>query len=161
MTRSFNHTGPGQRREFVVPALATRVLAVANGDAADVPVGNLDVRRDISDVRDVVRAYRLLLEGMVKQALGGGGSVVNVSSGRSVSIRQVLEELCRLAGVEPTLRVDPLLVRREDAPEIRGNHALLTRLTGWQPAWTFDQTLASVWSDVSPTEPPQRAATVR
>lgn len=158
VTRSFNHAGPGQRREFVVPALASRVLAVANGHAAEVPVGNLDVRRDISDVRDVVRAYRLLLEGMVRGDLGGGGSVVNVSSGRSVSIRHLLEELCRLAGIQPTVRVDPSLVRREDAPEILGDHALLTKLTGWQPALTVEQTLASVWSEVAPAAAPAAAS---
>ena len=156
VTRSFNHAGPGQRDEFVVPALAHRVLEVARGRAGDVRVGNLDVRRDISDVRDVTRAYRLLLESAVAGESGPGGTVVNVSSGRSVSIRQVVEEFCRLAGVDPTLRVDTELVRPNEAPEIRGDHALLSQLTGWQPVWTLEQTLASVWSEVtSPQPPPQ------
>lgn len=160
VTRSFNHAGPGQRDEFVVPALARRVLEMARGRAGDVPVGNLDVRRDISDVRDVTRAYRLLLESAVTGGCGPGGTVVNVSSGRSVSIREVVEEFCRLAGVDATLRIDPVLVRPNEAPEIRGDHALLRQLTGWQPVWTVEQTLASVWSELTSAEPPpQRAAT--
>lgn len=153
VTRSFNHTGPGQRHEFVVPALARRVLEVARGRAAEVPVGNLDVRRDIADVRDVARAYRLLLEWAVEKGPGPGEAVVNVSSGRSVSIRQLVEELCRLAGVDPRLHIDPDLVRPNEAPEIRGDHSLLSQITGWQPAWTLDQTLASVWSELAATEP--------
>ena len=160
VTRSFNHAGPGQRHEFAVPTLARRVLEVARGRTVEVPVGNLDVRRDIADVRDVTRAYRLLLERTVANRSAGGGTVVNVCSGRSVSIREIVEELCRLAGVEPRLRVDPDLVRPNEAPEIRGDHSLLSQLTGWQPAWTLDQTLASVWSEVAASEPaaPRAAA---
>lgn len=160
VTRSFNHAGPGQRHEFVVPALARRALDVARGRAADLPVGNLDVRRDLADVRDVARAYRLLLEWALANRAIAAGIVVNVCSGRSVSIRQLVGELCRLAGVDPTLRVDPELVRPNEAPEIRGDHAQLSQLTGWQPAWTVGQTLASVWREVAATEPasPRAAA---
>ncbi len=153
VTRSFNHSGPGQRPEFIVSALAHRVLDVARGRAGEVRVGNLDVRRDISDVRDVARAYRLLLEGAVGSTSVSGGIVVNVCSGRSVSIRQILEELCRLAGVDPALRIAADLARPNEAPEIRGDHSLLGQLTGWQPAWTLSETLASIWSDVQKAEP--------
>lgn len=152
VTRSFNHAGPGQRPEFVVPALAHRVLAVARGRARDVPVGNLDVRRDISDVRDVARAYRLLLESAVTGGSGPGGTAVNVSSGRSVSIRHLLEEFGRLAGSDPPVRSNPDLVRPNEAPEIRGDHSLLSQITGWQPVWTLAQTLASVWSEAEAAE---------
>jgi GDP-4-dehydro-6-deoxy-D-mannose reductase len=155
VTRSFNHTGPGQRPEFVVPALARRVLAVSRGDMAEIPVGNIDVRRDLSDVRDVVRAYRLLLE----QTTAGqqAASVVNISSGRSVAIRWIVEELSRLAGVEPRVRVDPKLVRATDPPEIRGDASLLHSLTGWQPEWTLEETLRSVWQEVAAPQPTSAA----
>jgi GDP-4-dehydro-6-deoxy-D-mannose reductase len=153
VTRSFNHTGPGQRPEFVVPAIARRFLDVARGQASDVPVGNLDVRRDVADVRDVVRAYRLLLEQAVADKLGRGGLVVNVCSGRSVSVREIAEAFAKLAGVDPVLRVDPQLVRPGDPLEVRGDNALLTRLTGWRPVWTLDETLSSIWNEIAVTRP--------
>lgn len=159
VTRSFNHAGPGQRPEFVVAALARRLLDVARGRARELPVGNLDVRRDISDVRDVARAYRLLLESAAGWSSGPSGIVVNVCSGRSVSVRQIVEELCRLAGVEPPIRIDPDLARPNEAPEIRGDHSLLSKLTGWEPEWTLEETLASVWAEAAKFEPaPVRAA---
>ena len=152
-TRSFNHTGPGQRPEFVVPALARRVNDVAQGRADHIPVGNVDVRRDISDVRDVVRAYRLLLSACLLRDFGRGGIAVNVCSGESVSIRWVAEELCRLAGIEPHLRVDTALVREADPPEMRGDFSLLARATGWHPERSLADTLSDVWADVSGTRP--------
>lgn len=149
VARSFNHTGPGQRPVFVVPALAQRVVALAAGTAVHVPVGNLDVRRDICDVRDVVDAYRRLLESAAEGRIGAGGLAVNVCTGRSVVIRWVLEELCRLAGVEPRIRIDPALAREDDPPEIRGDPSLLEQLTGWRATTPFSQTLADIWASVS------------
>jgi GDP-4-dehydro-6-deoxy-D-mannose reductase len=144
VTRSFNHTGPGQRAEFVVPALWQRVAAVAAGEATEIPVGNLDVRRDISDVRDVVRSYRLLIEALGSGRLAAGGLTVNVCSGESVAIRWIVDELARLAGITPSLVVDARLVRASDPSEIRGDPSLLEGLTGWQREWTISRTLASI-----------------
>jgi GDP-4-dehydro-6-deoxy-D-mannose reductase len=152
VTRSFNHTGPGQRPEFVVPALARRVLAVANGEASEIPVGTVDVRRDLGDVRDVVRAYRRLLEVAVQDQQPGSGLVVNVCTGRSVAIREIVEELARLAGIRPVLRVDPALVRSTDAPEIRGDHSLLSSITGWMPDRALAETLRDVWAEVTASQ---------
>lgn len=148
VTRSFNHVGPDQRDVFVVPALASRVRAMAAGEAIDIPVGNLDVRRDLTDVRDVVGAYVGLLAGLVEGSIPPGGLCLNVCSGRSVAIRFVLEELCRLASVEPRVRVEPSLVRTEDPPEIRGDGSVLARLTGWQPTTSLETTLADVWASL-------------
>jgi len=148
-TRSFNHAGPGQRPDFVIPALARRVADLAAGRAPDIPLGNLQVRRDFCDVRDVVRAYRLLLEAAVGNRIARAGVVVNVCSGRSVAIGTIVEQLATLAGVQPRIRVDPSLVRPIDAPDIRGNHALLTSITGWQPQLPLSQTLSDVWSEVA------------
>jgi GDP-4-dehydro-6-deoxy-D-mannose reductase len=147
--RSFSHTGPGQRPVFVVPALAHRIWAAASGGAPDVAVGNLDVQRDISDVRDVVAAYRMLLEAGAQGKVPDGGLVVNVCSGRAVSIRWIVEELCRMAGARPVLRVDPELVRAGEAPELRGDPKRIRDLVGWQPAIPITQTLADVWASIA------------
>jgi GDP-4-dehydro-6-deoxy-D-mannose reductase len=146
VTRSFNHTGPGQRPEFVVPAIRTRVADVAAGRAHTIPVGNLDVRRDFSDVRDVVQAYRALLEQSAAASLPPGGITVNVSSGRSVPIRWIVEEFCRLAGVEARIEVREEFVRAGEPPDIWGEYSALERLTGWRPRIPLTRTLADMWS---------------
>jgi GDP-4-dehydro-6-deoxy-D-mannose reductase len=144
VTRSFNHTGPRQRPVFVVPALASRVADAASrsSGSAQVRVGNLDVRRDFTDVRDVVRAYRLVLEGLAAGSIPSGGTVLNLASGRSVTIRSILERFVRLAGVPLEVIVDPALVRDGDPPDIRGDASALGVLTGWRPERDLDSTLA-------------------
>ena len=141
VTRSFNHTGPGQRPVFVVPAMAGRVMAVKRGRATVIPAGNVDVRRDMTDVRDVVVAYRLLVEAAARGVLGDGCTVVNVASGQVVSIREVINRLCALAGVSPVIRIEESLVRTHDPIEIRGDATLLRKLVGWEPRIQLDQTL--------------------
>jgi GDP-4-dehydro-6-deoxy-D-mannose reductase len=146
--RSFNHTGPGQRPVFVVPALARRVHALATGERDVIPVGNLDVSRDFTDVRDVVVAYRLLLEGLADGRIAPGGTVVNVAKGEAVPVRRILETLCRLADVEPRVEADPALVRPDDPPEIRGDASRLQALTGWRPERPLEATLGDVWHEL-------------
>lgn len=147
VTRSFNHTGPGQRAEFVAPAFARRVLAARAAGAREIRTGNIDVRRDLGDVRDVARAYRLLLEGLADGALGKT-RVVNVATGRSVSIRAVLSILCRLADVQAEPVVDPALVRPDDPAEIIGDAARLRELTGWAPEIDLERTLADLLASI-------------
>jgi GDP-4-dehydro-6-deoxy-D-mannose reductase len=147
VTRSFNHTGPGQRAEFVAPAFARRVLAARAAGAREIRTGNIDVRRDLGDVRDLARAYRLLLEGLADGAVGKT-RVVNVATGRSVSIRAVLSILCRLAGVQAEPVVDPALVRPDDPAEIIGDAARLRALTGWAPEIDLEQTLADLLASI-------------
>ena len=160
VTRSFNHSGPGQRADYVLPALAARISAARLDPAPAIRVGNIDVARDITDVRDVVRAYRLLVEGMVDGAVAAGGIVVNVASGRAHRLRDLLGELCRLAGVEPDIVVDRELVRADDPPVIRGSAAFLRSLTGWEPRIPIEQTLADLWSEAVNPPAPNLAATV-
>lgn len=143
VTRSFNHTGPGQRSEFVAPALARRVLATAGDGSSEIAVGNVDVRRDFSDVRDVVRAYRLILEGLAGGSVPAG-TILNVASGRSVSIRELIALLSDIIGIAVTPRVDPALVRVDDPPEIVGDATLLRELTGWSPRIPLRQTLSDL-----------------
>ena len=143
VARAFNHTGPGQSPDFVVPALAARVTAITTGLATTIPVGNLDVARDVLDVRDVVRAYRLLIEGAATGVVRQG-TVVNVSSGRSATIRDILQRLCHAAGVQAPVEVDPTLVRPDEAPEIRGDPARIEGLVGWRPALSLQRTIDDV-----------------
>ena len=148
VTRAFNHIGPGQRPEFVVPALAGRIADAVAGRADSIPIGNADVRRDFLDVRDVVRAYRLLLEsadrgGQARQ----GPVVVNLASGSSVSIRWIAETMRRYAGCTADLDVLPELVRPDDPPDIFGSADLLTQITGWRPARALDATLEEIMEE--------------
>jgi GDP-4-dehydro-6-deoxy-D-mannose reductase len=152
VTRAFNHTGPGQRPMFAVPAFAQRVLAVRAGQATAIAAGNVDVRRDLGDVRDVVVAYRLLLE-LLRDEGAVAPIVANVATGSSVSMREVIGELCRAAGVDAPIEIDPALVRANDPEEIRGDSTLLRTLTGWEPrrglAETLRGVLASAAEDLS------------
>jgi GDP-4-dehydro-6-deoxy-D-mannose reductase len=148
VTRSFNHAGPGQRPVFVIPAMARRVVAMQRGDRTSIPAGNVDVRRDLTDVRDVVRAYRLLLE-RAADGSAPAALVVNVASGEAVSIRSIIDQLCELAGVPPRIEMDASLVRADDPVEICGDSSLLTRLTGWRPAIPLRTTLIDVLAEAS------------
>ena len=136
--RPFNHTGPGQRTDFVVPALARQVAEAVQSGAPALYTGNLEARRDISDVRDVVRAYRALA------LQGEPGEAYNVCSGAAVSIREVAERLLRTAGVDLPIVVDPERVRPVELPELRGDPSKLKAATGWSPAVHLDETLADV-----------------
>lgn len=144
ITRAFNHIGPGQRDVFVAPALAHRVLEFRAGRTKAVPVGNIHVRRDLTDVRDVVRAYRLLLESLAEGRVPRERPIYNVASGGSVEIRRILEILCDLAGVEVVTEVEPSLVREGDPPDVRGDASALRELTGWAPTIPLETSLADL-----------------
>jgi GDP-4-dehydro-6-deoxy-D-mannose reductase len=136
--RPFNHIGPGQSSGFVVAALAARIVEAARVGASTIPVGNLSPRRDLTDVRDIVRAYRLLMES------GTPGEVYNVCSGRDVSIADVAERLLTLAGSELELVPDGDLMRPVDVPVVRGDPTRIHGATGWQPEFDLDTTLRDV-----------------
>ena len=136
--RPFNHIGPGQTPNFAVPALAKRIVEADRRGSPTIPVGNLSARRDFTDVRDVVRAYRLLVEA------GRPGEVYNVCSGRDVSIREIADGLLKLAGTTLEFETDPTLVRPVEVPVLRGDPTRLVDATGWKPEVPLDQTLADV-----------------
>lgn len=136
--RPFNHTGPGQRPDFVVPALARQVAEAAREGRSELLVGNLGARRDLTDVRDVVRAYRMLLE------QGSAGGVYNVCRGQSVAIADVASRLLALAGLEVPMRVDPARLRPVDVADLRGDPGRLRAATGWEPELDLDRTLADM-----------------
>ncbi|MFQ5511856.1 MAG: GDP-mannose 4,6-dehydratase [Candidatus Krumholzibacteriia bacterium] len=143
-TRSFNHTGAGQSDAFVLSSFARQVAEIRAGEREPVvEVGNVDVRRDFSDVRDVCEAYVALLD------RGRGGAVYNVCSGASHSLRELLEKLASLAGVDIEIRVEPGRVRPVDIEELRGDHQKITADTGWRPRTPVENTLSSLleyWS---------------
>lgn len=134
VARPANHTGPGQTPRFVAAAFARQVREVAEGRARELRVGNLEAVRDFTDVRDVVRAYRLILE------RGVSGMPYNVSSNTHVKIGELLEHLKHLAGVDAPIVVDPGLVRPADA-SIRLDVTRLRETTAWSPAYRLDDTL--------------------
>jgi GDP-4-dehydro-6-deoxy-D-mannose reductase len=136
--RPFNHIGPGQSPGFVVAALAARIVEAARAGATSIPVGNLGARRDLTDVRDIVRAYRLLIES------GAPGEVYNVCSGRDVAISDVAARLLALADTELQLVPDRELMRPVDVPVVRGDPSKLRTATGWQPEFDLDTTLRDV-----------------
>jgi GDP-4-dehydro-6-deoxy-D-mannose reductase len=136
--RAFNHTGPGQSTSMLVPGLARRVADAERSGGSKVSVGNLDVVRDLCDVRDVVRAYRLLVE------RGKPGAAYNVCSGRGVSVRDVAASMLSLSHAPLELVVDPELVRPVDVPRLVGSAARLRAATGWEPEIDLDRTLADV-----------------
>ncbi len=133
VTRSFNHIGPGQSDEFVVPALVAQMLR-----RGTVRVGNLHVARDFTDVRDVARAYRLL-------ALHGKpGIPYNVCSGRAVRIQDVVDLIAHSLRIEVDLAVDSARVRPDDPKEIYGNCTRLRDATGWQSQIPLVRTIGDI-----------------
>ena len=136
--RAFNHIGPGQAPAFAVSALAKRIVEAERVGGKHLSVGNLRPRRDFTDVRDVVRAYRLLILG------GEAGGVYNVCSGDDVAIEEVAHRLLAIAGSDLELLVDPALERPADVPVLRGDSTLLRSATGWRPEIPLDATLRAV-----------------
>jgi GDP-4-dehydro-6-deoxy-D-mannose reductase len=139
--RSFSHFGPGQAENAVCSALAARVARSEFEGAESMRVGNLDARRDFTDVRDVVRAYRLLATS------GRAGCAYNVCSGISAAIGTVLDIL--LAHAERPLRVisDPELFRSVDLFELVGDATRLKEDTGWSPYRTLESSLIELLDD--------------
>jgi GDP-4-dehydro-6-deoxy-D-mannose reductase len=139
MSRPFNHLGPGQAEHFVVPDFAKQVTEIKLGRREPVlKVGAIDVTRDFTDVRDVVQAYLALME------RGESGEAYNVCSGREYSIREILEELIRLAEVECRIIVDNARLRAVERKRNRGSFEKLAQCTGWNPRITLTESLRDV-----------------
>ncbi len=136
VTRSFNHIGPLQSPTFAASGFARQLARIEAGLAPPViSVGNLEAQRDIADVRDTVRAYVALMRD------GRPGHVYNVCSGRTISIRQVLDGLVARVAIPVTVALDPARMRPADTPVVLGSHARLTADTGWVPTHPLDDTL--------------------
>jgi GDP-4-dehydro-6-deoxy-D-mannose reductase len=135
--RPFNHVGPGQSPQFALPNFARQIVAIERQQRPPVlETGNLSSCRDLTDVRDVIAAYLLLME------RGRTGEAYNVGSGQTLSMQAVLERMLSLAGLKVELRQRAELLRAVDQAVVRVNADKLRREVGWQPRFTLDQTLA-------------------
>ena len=135
--RPFNLLGAGLDRRLAPGAFAAAVQAVARGETDAIRTGWLEARRDYLDVADAVSAYRLLLEH------ASPGTLAHVCSGRSVRLGDLLAQLMAIAGVRATVIATPY-PRPHDLADIRGSHARLTALTGWQPCVSLERSLAAL-----------------
>ncbi len=136
VARPFNHFGPRQDPQFAASGFARRIADIERGRwAPEISVGNLDARRDLTDVRDTVRAYRLILD------RGAPRRPYNVCTGRAVLIRDLLDRLLARARVPIAVKVDPARYRPNDAPIVLGDPGRLDRELGWRSAVPLDQTL--------------------
>jgi len=148
LTRSFNHTGPRQTPAYAVPSMARQIALIEAGAMEPaIRVGNLDARRDISDVRDVVRAYAGLM------ASGQPGTIYNVGSGTSRTMRSVLDALLARSTAPVRIELDASRMRPADIPVLTADCSRLEQATGWRPAISFDQMLDDLlayWRGVRP-----------
>jgi GDP-4-dehydro-6-deoxy-D-mannose reductase len=142
ISRPFNHVGPGQSEWFVASDFAKQIIEIKLGRREPViRVGDIDVTRDFTDVRDVVRAYFLLLE------RGQQGEVYNICTGKDRSIRDVLERLIVMAGINCEVVRDEVRFRPSEQKIMYGSYAKLNELVGWKPKIGIDESLKDVLSD--------------
>jgi len=135
-TRGFNHEGPRRGPVFVASDFAKQIADIEKGLKPPVlHVGNLEARRDFTDVRDMVRGYWLALEKCEP------GEVYNLCSGRDYSIQQVLDLLLGMTKVKIEVRQDRMRLRPSDVPVLLGDRTKFTQATGWEPVIPFEQTL--------------------
>ena len=146
IARPFNQIGPGQARRFAVANFAAQVAQIAAGERPPVVVtGDLDVTRDFTDVRDTVRACRLLLE------RGRNGDVYNLCSGRETSLRTILDNLLELAGVEATVQLDPDRLRPAEQRRTVGDPSKIRDRIGWKPEIPLPATLHDIFAEAKET----------
>jgi GDP-4-dehydro-6-deoxy-D-mannose reductase len=141
VARPFNHIGPGQQAGFAVSSFARQIARIERGlDSPEMRVGNLEARRDITDVRDVVRAYVRIME------RGETGRAYNVCSGRSWRIRDLLHEMLQLSGAAIDVSIDSTRFRPNDVPTVQGDGSRIRAELGWTPTLRVEQSLADTLS---------------
>jgi GDP-4-dehydro-6-deoxy-D-mannose reductase len=138
MVRPFNHAGPRQLPRYVLAGFAFQLAEVECGRRSCLEVGNLEVVRDFTDVRDVVRAYRLLGRS------GQPGEIYNLGTGRGTKLADALEYLCSRSTTTVEVRVDAARVRSVDQPLLVANASKLRAAVGWEPHYSIEQTLADM-----------------
>ena len=141
-TRTFSHTGPGQRPQFALAAFAEQIARVdAGAQPPEIKVGNLDSVREYGDVRDVIAAYRALVE------RGAAGEAYNVCTGEGHRLRDLLDRLIARAGVKAAVASDPSRVRTHDVDHVVGDPAKIAARTGWTPRIPLERTLTDLYQD--------------
>lgn len=138
ITRPFNYTGPGQDERFLIPKIVNRFRC----KASFIELGNLDVSRDFSDVRDVVAIYVALLESHAES------EIVNVCSGRAIALRRIIELMNDMAGYDIDVRVNQAYVRTNEIPRLRGSNDRLRALIGFVPKTSIEETLRTLYEAV-------------
>jgi len=141
IARPFPHTGPGQTEDFVCSDWARQVAQIERGDSAPIlKVGNLEGRRDFCDVRDVVKAYILLLR------RGRRGEPYNICSGKAIVLQEILDFLVKEAAVDSpiSVEVDPAKLRKVNMPVQMGSSRKISEETGWSPRIPIDETLSDI-----------------
>ena len=139
MVRAFNHSGPKQAPLFVISDFCSQIAKLEKQDgAAEMSVGNLSARRDFTDVRDVVRAYRLLAE------KGVSGRTYNVGRGKAVPIQYILDTALSMAHKQIEVKQDPARMRASDIPVIEPDVSLINRDTGWKAEISMEQTIGDM-----------------
>ncbi len=133
--RSFPHTGPGQRPIFVCSDFAKQIAEIENGKESIIYIGNIDVKRDFTDIRDIVRAYLLALKKC------DFNEVYNVCSGKSHSIREILDILLGFTDKEVQIRTDTAKLRKGDISILEGDNSKFVKKTGWKPEILLERTL--------------------
>lgn len=137
IVRAFNHSGAGQAETFVISDFCKQVAEIENGlKTPEISTGNLSAKRDFTDVRDIVRAYRLLGE------KGVSGKTYNVGRGKAVSIEYILNTAIGLSEVPITHRIDPNRLRASDIPIIEPDVSEIFRDTGWSAEISVEQTIS-------------------
>ncbi len=140
IVRPFNHIGPGQDDRFVVSTFARQLARIALGKADKiVKVGNLAARRDFTDVRDIVRGYRLIGQGQ------GSGDLYQLCSGKAISIQAILDMLIEISALQVKIEQDPARMRPAEVPEIRGSYVKAENELGWRPSISLRQSLEDTY----------------
>jgi GDP-4-dehydro-6-deoxy-D-mannose reductase len=137
--RAFNHTGPGQPPNFVLPSLAKQFAEIEAGlQPPNLTVGNVEVKRDFTDVRDVVRAYCMLLD------KGRTGEIYNVCSGSAIRLADIIQMFESVSGIHVTIETEVARVRCSDVLQMCGNPKKIREVTGWYPQISLQDTIAAV-----------------
>lgn len=136
MTRSFNHIGPRQSTRFVIPSFVEQLVNIASGKSENkMMVGNIDVIRDFTDVRDVVDAYWRIIKKSPNR------EVYNVCSGRGVKLRDIIDMTANHLNIKPNVVIDAKRVRTNDIASVVGDNTKLKRELGWAPRYNLNKTL--------------------
>lgn len=141
--RAFNHTGVGQRESFVIPSWCRQAASISeSGSAGTMRVGNVSVIRDLSDVRDIVRAYRMVIESDDCEI------VYNIGSGKGTALGDILKYLQGLSRQPIAIEQDPDLFRPADNPVIVCDHSLITKRLGWMPEYDILSTVREIFNSM-------------
>ncbi|MEO0095551.1 MAG: GDP-mannose 4,6-dehydratase [candidate division WOR-3 bacterium] len=134
--RPFNHTGPGQSDDFVLPSIARQIVEIERGKRAPlIEVGNVEIKREFMNVNDVVYAYKLAIEKFIP------GETCNISSNKSYSLKEAIDLFKKFARTDFEVKIDPSRLRKTDISILSGNGEKFSRLTGWTPKISFEKTI--------------------